>query len=266
MNSVILASSQTEAAALETARTRLAEAAGTLRILSANLVFSAANAAGSELAAADQAKLVGFAERDILPLASALAGALGKITVGKTADAGAAVLATLAAGHSARLAEAVTTLEGQEDPLQMVSAGARLQEAASAFLDQAAELIVPALAQNPGVDLAAVLPPETVDEPAAAADPNDAPAAAPGHGGCACGGHDEPGLSELDTRVIPHAIRHATIFGALDGLTSGRGILLIANHNPLPLLAQLTQRAPGAYQVDYVENGPDVWRLSMVRN
>ncbi|ALE94350.1 hemerythrin [Arthrobacter alpinus] len=88
----------------------------------------------------------------------------------------------------------------------------------------------------------------------------------PATGGCACGDHDEPGLSELDTRVIPHAIRHATIFGALEGLTSGRGILLIANHNPLPLLAQLEQRSAGKFAVDYVENGPELWKLSMVRN
>nr|WP_227878697.1 DUF2249 domain-containing protein [Arthrobacter dokdonellae] len=88
----------------------------------------------------------------------------------------------------------------------------------------------------------------------------------PATGGCACGGHDEPGLSELDTRAIPHAIRHATIFGALEGLSAGKGILLIANHNPLPLLAQLEQRSAGKFAVEYVENGPETWKLSMVRN
>nr|WP_240901626.1 DUF2249 domain-containing protein [Arthrobacter silviterrae] len=94
----------------------------------------------------------------------------------------------------------------------------------------------------------------------------DAAAAAPAKGGCACGGHDEPGLSELDTRVIPHAIRHATIFGALEGLSAGKGILLVANHNPLPLLAQLEQRSAGKFTVSYVEDGPETWKLSMVRN
>nr|WP_207343475.1 DUF2249 domain-containing protein [Arthrobacter sp. E3] len=140
----------------------------------------------------------------------------------------------------------------------MVHAGGALQEAVTVFVDQASELVLPALAQNPAVTLSELLP---VRNSAATAE-----SAAPAQGGCACGGHDDPGLSELDTRVIPHAIRHATIFGALEGLTTGRGILLVANHNPLPLLAQLEQRAAGKFTVDYVENGPELWKLSMVRN
>ena len=94
-----------------------------------------------------------------------------------------------------------------------------------------------------------------------------APSADAGHGGhqCACGGHDEAGLPELDVRTIPHAIRHATIFGALEGLRPGTGLLLVADHNPLPLLAQLEQRARGAFTVDYRESGPEVWRLELGR-
>ncbi|MGO4383575.1 DUF2249 domain-containing protein [Specibacter sp. RAF43] len=247
MNNLVLASSSTDAAALDEARTRIAEAGGTLGTLATNLVSAAANQRGGELAEADQTKLVDFAEKELLPLAAAFAAALK--------DVG-GVVAGLAAAHSTRLIDAAKTLEQQEAPLQMVYAGARLQEAGAAFLAQAADLIVPALAQNPSITLAGVLPERTAD----------VAAAAPATGGCACGGHDEPGLSELDTRVIPHAIRHATIFGALEGLTAGRGILLIANHNPLPLLAQLEQRAAGKFTVDYVENGPENWKLSMVRN
>ena len=59
---------------------------------------------------------------------------------------------------------------------------------------------------------------------------------------CACGEHDGEGFPELDVRLIPHAIRHATIFGALDSLAVGAGLVIIANHNPLPLLAQVQQR------------------------
>ena len=81
-------------------------------------------------------------------------------------------------------------------------------------------------------------------------------------GGCACGHHAEEELV-LDTRQIPHAIRHATIFGALDSLGMGISLDLVANHNPLPLLAQLEghygeaveityrQREPGAIVIDF---------------
>jgi uncharacterized protein (DUF2249 family) len=66
-------------------------------------------------------------------------------------------------------------------------------------------------------------------------------------------------------RTLPHAIRHAPIVGALDGLRPGAGLLLVADHDPVPLLAQLEQRAPGAYAVAYRESGPEVWRLELVR-
>ena len=82
---------------------------------------------------------------------------------------------------------------------------------------------------------------------------------------CTCGEVDEPGHPELDTRVIPHAIRHATIFGALDGVRPGAGMVVVTSHDPLPLIAQLDQRAPGVFGMDYLERGPEVWRLLFVR-
>ena len=78
---------------------------------------------------------------------------------------------------------------------------------------------------------------------------------------CACGGHDEPGYPELDARVVPHAIRHATIFGALGSVQPGHGMVLVADHEPVPLLAQLEQRNPGIFEVSYLERGPEDWRL-----
>jgi uncharacterized protein (DUF2249 family) len=83
-------------------------------------------------------------------------------------------------------------------------------------------------------------------------------------GGCACG-HADEGEIVLDTRQIPHAIRHATIFGALGAITPGFSLDLVANHNPLPLLAQLDERHPGDFAVDYVEDGPELWRLRFTR-
>ncbi len=83
--------------------------------------------------------------------------------------------------------------------------------------------------------------------------------------GCACGHADESEIV-LDTRQIPHAIRHATIFGALGSLQSGVSMDLVANHNPLPLLAQLGERMPEAFEISYLEEGPDLWKLRFTRN
>jgi len=69
----------------------------------------------------------------------------------------------------------------------------------------------------------------------------------------------------LDARAVPHAIRHATIFGALDSLGSGGGLVLVAPHDPLPLLAQLEQRSPGVFSLDYLERGPEAWRIRIIR-
>ncbi len=87
-----------------------------------------------------------------------------------------------------------------------------------------------------------------------------------GHGhNCACGEQDPAGYPELDARAIPHAIRHATIFGALDSIGAGSGLVLVAPHDPLPLLAQVQDRYDGAFEVSYLERGPEAWRLAFVR-
>ncbi|HET7326600.1 MAG TPA: DUF2249 domain-containing protein [Nocardioidaceae bacterium] len=76
---------------------------------------------------------------------------------------------------------------------------------------------------------------------------------------------DGPGYPELDARTVPHAIRHATIFGALDSVPAGGGMVLTAPHDPLPLLAQVEQRAPGVFEVAYLQRGPEAWRLRFRR-
>lgn len=86
-------------------------------------------------------------------------------------------------------------------------------------------------------------------------------------GGHSCGCQDDVavGLPELDARAIPHAIRHSTILGAIDGLAAGDGLVLVAPHDPTRLLAQIEDRAPGAFAIEYLQRGPDAWRLSLVR-
>ncbi|MHB1473799.1 MAG: DUF2249 domain-containing protein [Dermatophilaceae bacterium] len=94
----------------------------------------------------------------------------------------------------------------------------------------------------------------------------EAPAEGGCGGECGCGEQDPVGvLPELDARAVPHAIRHATIFGALDSVGAGSGLVLLAPHDPLPLLMQLEQRSPGLFSVDYLKRGPETWRLRFVR-
>ncbi len=94
--------------------------------------------------------------------------------------------------------------------------------------------------------------------------PTELPVTQVREGGCACGCVDE-GVPVLDARQIPHAIRHATIFGALAGLRAGQQLDLVAPHDPLPLLAQLAEREGGAVTHEYVERGPEAWTLRLTR-
>lgn len=82
--------------------------------------------------------------------------------------------------------------------------------------------------------------------------------------GCTChdtGLHEDP---VLDARVIPHAIRHAAIFGALDSLAPGSALVLVAPHDPVPLLKQARDRY-GAISVDYLQREPEAWHLRLTR-
>lgn len=83
-------------------------------------------------------------------------------------------------------------------------------------------------------------------------------------GGCACG-HEDEHLPELDARAIPHAIRHGAIFGSIGQLRPGASLVLIAPHDPLPLLKQLKDREGEAITVEYLQRGPEDWKLKMTR-
>ncbi|OGS99956.1 MAG: hypothetical protein A3K04_12330 [Gallionellales bacterium RBG_16_56_9] len=60
----------------------------------------------------------------------------------------------------------------------------------------------------------------------------------------------------FDARGVAKRFRHAAIFGALDSLHPGETMLFVNDHDPLPLLAQLTQRYGDAIEINYVAREP----------
>ncbi len=42
-------------------------------------------------------------------------------------------------------------------------------------------------------------------------------------------------------------------------------MVLLAPHDPKPLLAQVEHRNPGVFTVEYRQQGPQDWRLAFVR-
>lgn len=87
-----------------------------------------------------------------------------------------------------------------------------------------------------------------------------------GESGHACGcGEIDTDDPVLDVREVPHSIRHATVFGAFDAVPPGGALVLIAPHDPIPLLRQLDHRSSGRIAVDYLQRGPESWRLRLAK-
>lgn len=71
--------------------------------------------------------------------------------------------------------------------------------------------------------------------------------------------------TELDVRTQPHFRRHELIFESYAKLNPGEGFVLINDHDPKPLQYQFTAEYEGEFTWDYLEQGPEVWRVRIGR-
>jgi len=69
----------------------------------------------------------------------------------------------------------------------------------------------------------------------------------------------------LDIRPIPPAQRHPLIFDLFNGLAAGESFVLVNDHNPKPLFYQFQAELTGQFSWDYVEEGPESWRVRIGR-
>ncbi len=69
----------------------------------------------------------------------------------------------------------------------------------------------------------------------------------------------------LDVRSEPPVRRHTMIFEAFDALDPGAAFELRNDHDPKPLYYQFAAEMPGAFTWDYLEQGPEVWRVRIGR-
>ena len=83
--------------------------------------------------------------------------------------------------------------------------------------------------------------------------------------GCGCGCGTQSGTPELQASALPKVIRHGAIIGGLTSMKSGEALVLVVSHDPLPLLSQLNRVAPGAFELTYLERGPEVYRLQFTK-
>ncbi len=268
MDNVVIASTQADARAAEAVEQHHAQMAGELA-LRVNALVAAASARDEVRAGAERDALVGWATHELVP--HALAEEKAMYPAAQVMVEGRLLVEGMLAEHQV-IVGLVDQVNEATDPVRAAAAATALKVAFDSHLAKENELVLPLLVAAPDVSVADLLGGmhELLGghDDREAHEHGDARAEASGGCGghaCSCGEVDGPGYPELDARAVPHAIRHATIFGALDAVQPGGGLVLVAPHDPLPLLSQIEQRSPGVFDVSYIERGPEAWRLQLVR-
>jgi regulator of cell morphogenesis and NO signaling len=70
----------------------------------------------------------------------------------------------------------------------------------------------------------------------------------------------------LDVRPVEPKDRFATIMGAYDALGGGGVLDLTVDHDPRCMYYTLKARRGETFRFEYLENGPEVWRVEVTRS
>ncbi len=68
-------------------------------------------------------------------------------------------------------------------------------------------------------------------------------------------------MTVIDVREIAPRERHPLIFRTFDELEPGSAFILVNDHEPRPLFYQFEIERQQQFAWDYLEEGPDVWRV-----
>ena len=69
----------------------------------------------------------------------------------------------------------------------------------------------------------------------------------------------------LDVRNDPPIRRHSMIFEAFNALAVDTAFVLVNDHDPKPLYYQFAAEHGGTFSWEYLEQGPQVWRVRIGR-
>ena len=70
----------------------------------------------------------------------------------------------------------------------------------------------------------------------------------------------------LDATLIEPRLKHPTIFNRFDNLAPGEHFILHNDHDPKPLYYQLQSNKGDIFTWDYLEQGPDLFRIKITKN
>ena len=71
--------------------------------------------------------------------------------------------------------------------------------------------------------------------------------------------------NEVDVRSLIPMQRHRKIFQLVDELAVGVSFVLVNDHDPKPLYYQLQAEYPHQFFWNYLEQGPEVWKVHIGR-
>ena len=69
----------------------------------------------------------------------------------------------------------------------------------------------------------------------------------------------------MDVRPIPCSIKHGLILKTWRELPVGDHFILLNDHDPVPLRYQFEAEFPGAFTWDYLERGPEDFRVKLTK-
>ncbi|MCF7801221.1 MAG: iron-sulfur cluster repair di-iron protein [Candidatus Marinimicrobia bacterium] len=70
-------------------------------------------------------------------------------------------------------------------------------------------------------------------------------------------------IQSIDARKIAPREKHPTIFQVFDDLPAGEHFILVNDHEPRPLNHQFQNERPGEFTWEYLEQGPEIWRVAI---
>jgi uncharacterized protein (DUF2249 family) len=71
--------------------------------------------------------------------------------------------------------------------------------------------------------------------------------------------------TRIDVRQLACEQRFSLIFSTFADLPAGQALELVNDHDPRPLRNVFDAKHPGSYAWDYLEQGPEVWRVAITR-
>lgn len=68
-------------------------------------------------------------------------------------------------------------------------------------------------------------------------------------------------MKTIDVRTIHPRERHPLLFKTFDEMDAGQAFELVNDHDPKPLFYQFQAERPGEVEWEYLEQGPETWRV-----